>query len=287
MRVAKSFLVITLFMTLASAAAFAQRSASKELRLGAEAANNGNFSQAVVHFQSAVRLQPDSLLARLHLASAYAHEYMAGPPPSQSEALADKTIKAYGSALRLDPANQLALWDLAVFSLAASHPQASKRQCEKLIQTDRTNANAWYLLGMVDWELGFKPYLETLKEAGLKPGQPGFIKNASLREKYRAAQASLITEGLQATRKALQLDPSLAVAMVYENMLLRESAAFAENEESYRKTVSGADMLAANARRTGKPLDGASVNTKLEPNAPPPPLAAPPPPPPPPRPTAG
>lgn len=286
MRITKSFLVITLFLTM-GAAAFAQRSASEDLGLGAEAANNGNFSQAVEHFQNAVRLQPDSLLARLHLASAYAHEYMAEPQASRSEALAEKAIKAYDSALSLEPANKLALWDLAVFSLAAGHPQASKQSCEKLIQVDGTNANAYYLLGMLDWELSFKPYLETLKEAGLKPGQPGFITNAALREKYRAAQSPLITKGLQATRKARQLDPSLASAMVYENMLLREKAAFAETEENYRETVAEADALVAKAGNMRPPLPGTSVNTKLEPNAPPPPLAAPPPPPPPPRPTSG
>ncbi|HET9176745.1 MAG TPA: tetratricopeptide repeat protein [Terriglobia bacterium] len=287
MHIVKSFLAITLFLTLAAATAFAQRSASEELRLGAEAANTGNFSQAAGHFQSAARLQPNSLLARLHLASAYAREYMAGPPASRSEALAEQAIKAYDSALRLDPSNKLALWDLAVFSLAAGHPQASKQSCEKLIQVDGTNANAWYLLGMLDWELSFKPYLETLREAGLKPGQPGFIRNTSLREKYRAAQSPLITAGLQAARKARQLDPNLSAAMIFENMLLRESAAFAENEESYRRTIAEADMLAAKAGTTRQPLAGASTQPELQPNAPPPPLAAPPPPPPPPRPTSG
>ncbi len=49
-----------------------------------------------------------------------------------------------------------------------------------------------------------------------------------------------------------------------KNVSLREMAAFAENEESYRKIISEADTLAARARTTRPALPGDSVNMNLE-----------------------
>jgi tetratricopeptide (TPR) repeat protein len=285
MRIVRFLWMIPMAAAIGGTLAMAQTPAAKQLRLGTEAANGGNYKQAAQHFRNGVQLEPQTLLARLHLANAYAQEYMAGPRSAHSKELAERTTETFETVLRHAPDNKLALWDLAVFSLASGNPEHGRQLCQKLIQVDPNNARAHYLLGVIDWGISFKPYLETLKEAGLKPPQPGFIRTASLREKYRAAQLPVINEGLQATRKALDLDPDFGWAMVCENLLLREKAVVAENGESYRRITAQADALVSKARVAMEKSRLQPAAAKLDPEAPPPPLPAPPPPPPPPPPS--
>ncbi len=266
----------------------AKTSASKELRLGTEAANSGSYKQAVRHFENATRLEPESLLARLHLANAYAHEYMAGPPSARSVELAQRTTEAYDSVLRQAPHNKLALWDLAAFSFFTGHPQIGRRLCQRLIRIDPQNREARYLLGVLDWETTYRSWQATLKNVGASAPQRGPIKSASLREKLRAAQLPAINEGLQATRQAIKLDPDFSQAMIFENLLFREKAVLAENPESYRRAIGQADALISEAGAAAKKSPRRRPSQRLRAEVPPPPLPAPPPPPPPPsRPVSG
>lgn len=289
MRVLRFLWMIAMTTAISATLSVAQTAAAKQLRLGTDAANSGNYRQAAQHFQNAVRLEPQSLLARLHLANAYAQEYLTGPKSAHSTELARRTTEAFEAALRLAPDNKLALWDLAVFPFASGDLEHGRQLSQKLIHADPNNARAHYLLGVIDWAISFRAYRKTLTEAGLKP--PQFISNAGLREKFKSAQLPVIDEGLQATQRALALDSGFGQAMVFESMLLREKAATAENEENYRSITAQADALLPKARAAMEKTSPKPSRAKLDPEAPPPPLHAPPPPPPPPpppaRPTSG
>jgi tetratricopeptide (TPR) repeat protein len=279
MRIRRMLWTITVALTVAGIPVAAKTSASKELRLGTEAANSGYYKQAARYFENATRLEPQSLLARLHLADAYAHEYMAGPPSARSVELAQRTTEAYDTVLRQAPDNKLALWDLAVFSFFAGHPQTGKRLCQKLIGIDPQNREARYLLGVLDWATTYGSLHAVLKNAAR---QHGPIKSAKLREKLRASQLRAINEGLQATRQAIKLDPNLSQAMIFENLLLREKAVLAENPESYRRAIGQADELISEAKAAAKKSLRPRPSPRLRAEVPPPPLPPPPPPPPPP-----
>jgi tetratricopeptide (TPR) repeat protein len=288
MRIRRMLWTITVALAVAGISVAAKTAASKELRLGIEAANSGYYSQAARHFENATRLEPQSLLARLNLADAYAHEYMLGPPSARSAELAQRTTEAYETVLRQAPDNKLALWDLAVFSFSAGHPQTSKRVCQKLIRIDPQNRQARYLLGVLDWATSFGSFRATLKNAGVSAPQQGPLRNASLREKLRTAQLPAINEGLQATQEAIKLDPDFGQAMIFESLLLREKAILAESPESYRRAIGQADELIAEAKASAEKSPRPRLNPRLRAEIAPPPLPAPPPPPPPPsRPASG
>ena len=130
MRNVRYLWMIPMAVAIAGTLAMAQTPAAKQLRLGTEAANSGNYQQAAKHFKSAVRLDPQSALAELHLANAYAKEYMAGPKSAHSKELAERTTGAFETVLRNAPQNRLALWDLAIFSFASANPERGRQLCK-------------------------------------------------------------------------------------------------------------------------------------------------------------
>lgn len=262
-----------------------QGTAQDQLRQGAEAYNNGNYAEATEHFQKAVDLDPNSLLARLHLANALSQESMASPPSPDAEKLAEQGLRVYRDILSRDPQNKLALWDAAILATATGRALEAKQWCLKLSQADPQNKEAYYMVGVLDWVLDRPQDVAARSRAGMQPDQPGPITDAKVRQDLQQSQLTVIDEGLGMLAKAIEIDPNYYNAIAYSNMLYRAKADMAENDEAGKALLAKADQLVQKAMQLRNQQGSEKpVPSKLDPALPPPPLPPVPPPPPPPPP---
>src|SRR5437899_3358017 len=86
--------------------------AKAELNQGVRAFNNGQYLKAVEHFQAAARLDPDSLNARLYLATTYMNQWVSGAPSEENQRNAEAARKGFQDVLDRDPTNVLAVESL-------------------------------------------------------------------------------------------------------------------------------------------------------------------------------
>jgi hypothetical protein len=78
-------------------------------------------------------------------------------------------------------------------------------------------------------------------ELGMKPDDPGPIKDEEKRKEVAAETIPTIQEGLDALNNALKINPDYADAMAYLNLLNRERADFADSPEEYEEYMAKAD----------------------------------------------
>ena len=190
------------------------------LKKGAAAYNGGDYAAAVEYFQQAVKADPQSLLAREHLANARAKEFRATRSGDQA------ARSAWNDVLARDPKNALALWGLAVLDLEGGKLEEAAVWSAKLAEADPHNKNAYYLLGVVRW-------IETYKQ----------LPEARLNSTVRAIALSKVTEGERALDKALAIDPAFVDALLYQNLLFRTQAQLAGTAEESQKLLAQADAL--------------------------------------------
>jgi len=165
--------------------------AQPALEQGVAAWNKGDRAAAVTAFEIAVEERPKSELAIFHLAHAYSHT------PGKGKL----AIPLYKTVLDRNPANLAARWNLAILQL--NEPGAIER-CRELSSAEPTNPLSHYLVAVMAWALSYNDPKNNDK---------------------------LIEEGLAASRRALELNPAFAEAMIYQSLLQRSKARAAETEE--------------------------------------------------------
>lgn len=77
---------------------------------------------------------------------------------------------------------------------------------------------------------------------GMKPEDPGPIKDKKVKEELKQQYSAVIQEGIDSLKKALEIDPEYDEAMAYMNLLVRERADLADSPEEYKKDIEEADM---------------------------------------------
>jgi hypothetical protein len=94
--------------------------------------------------------------------------------------------------------------------------------------------------------------MEARNKLGMKPEDPGPIKDKKVREQLKAEWLDTINQGIQHLEQALQVDPEYDEAMAYMNLLIRERADLADSPEQYRKDIEVADNWVQKALDTKK-----------------------------------
>ena len=95
---------------------------------------------------------------------------------------------------------------------------------EKLIAVDPQNKEAYYTLGVIAWTKWLSGRTEARAKLGMKPEDPGPIKDKKIREELKAKYGPMIDDGIKYAREGLEIDPEYDDAMAYMNLLIRERA---------------------------------------------------------------
>src|SRR3990172_2883683 len=87
--------------------------ARDQLNKGVGAFRNAQFQQAIMHFKTAVDLDPQLLNARLYLATAYAQLYIPGGDSPENVKVGMQAVETFEDVLKMDASNLTALASIA------------------------------------------------------------------------------------------------------------------------------------------------------------------------------
>jgi tetratricopeptide (TPR) repeat protein len=204
--------------------------ARDHLNKGVASFRNAQFQQAIMHFKSAVDLDPTLLNARLYLATAYAQQYIPGGQSPDNIQVAKQAIEAYEDVLKINPNEVGAIASIAQIYYNMKEFDKAKDYQRRRLQVDPQNPEPYYWIGVIDWATTYPRRMQMRKEQNLTlskdPAHPDVLP--PLPEKARAQleqdNAKLVEEALQALTKAIELRPNDADAMAYLNLMYREKA---------------------------------------------------------------
>lgn len=241
--------------------------ARDQLNKGVQSFKNAQYEQAVEHFKTAVELDPNFPTARLYLATAYMNQYIPGADSPDNNQKAQAAHDEFMRVLEQDPKNTVALASIAMLYLNQKKWDEAKQWYEKLVAVDPNNKEAYYSLGFIAWSRWYPEYGTARAKLGMKPEDPGPIKDKQVKEELKAQYLPVINEGLKNLEKALQLDPEYDDAMAYVNLLTRERADLYEGPAEYKKEIEVADgwiqrAMAAKKAKADKKPSGGGINTE-------------------------
>ena len=170
------------------------------------------------------------------------------PQANQAKAAHEQFLKV----LDQDPKNSVALASIASLYFNQKKLEEAKSWYEKLIAVDPNNKEAYYTLGVISWTKTFQPRMEARAKLGMKPEDPGPIKDKKVKEDLKATWLQTINDGISHLEQALQIDPEYDEAMAYMNLLIRERADLADSPEGYKKDIEVADNWVQKALDTKK-----------------------------------
>jgi tetratricopeptide (TPR) repeat protein len=212
-----------------------QRQAREALNQGVQAFKNGHYEEAINEFQRAKLLDPRLMNARLYLATAYAVQYIPGAPSETNQELGHKSVEEFRGVLDIDPQNLSAIDGIGsiIFQMAGTpyDPekfQESKSYHQKHIALQPKDPEPYYWVGVIDWTLSFRANKEV--RAGYNQAHLAHqIKDMEplptvVREEYARKYGSVIDEGIESMKQAMELRPDYDDAMAYLSLLYRRKA---------------------------------------------------------------
>jgi len=226
--------------------------ARDELGKGVAAFKNAQYPEAVEHFKTAVDLDPNFPTARLYLATAYMQQYIPGAESTENKQFATAAHDQFMKVLDTDPKNTVAMASIASLYLNEKQWDEAQKWYEKLAATDPKNADAFYSIGFIAWSKWYPVYGKARAELGMKPEDPGPIKDKKVKEDLKEKYGPIIDNGLKALDQCLQINPEYDDAMAYENLLIRERADLMDDKTQYEEKIKIADNWVQKALATKK-----------------------------------
>jgi len=197
----------------------AKLQARDNLNKGVRAFRDAHYDNAITYFKEAIKLDPGLTNAELYLGTAYAQQVIPGSQSEENQQNAKMAIETFESVLNREPTNVSAIAGLASVYQSTYQFDKAREFYLKNAQMDPSNPIPYYAVGSVDWII-----------VSNKNGPPPPDE-----------QAKLIDEGLQNLDKALELNKDYDDAMSYKNLLYREKARLAQNEQEKTQLIAQAD----------------------------------------------
>lgn len=230
--------------------------ARDNLNKGVNAFRSGQYTAAADDFKTAIDLDPDLPSARLYLATAYMTQWVPGSEAPDNLRNMNSALKEFQTSLgsNLDEKNKLiAMQSLANIYLQKKDYAQAEEWYKKVIAADPKNKEAYYTLGVIAWSEFVPAWREARSTQGIKPEDPGPLKDAKpAKNKKAAAEPDLkaelkakywqkLTDGIEDEKKALEIDPEYEYAMAYMNLLIRYRADLDDTREQYLADAKEAD----------------------------------------------
>ena len=229
-----------------------QLKARDHLNKGVQAFTAAQYPEAVEHFKTACELDPGFVAARNYLAVAYMQQFIPGSDSPENNKMAQAALENFRKVLEVEPKNTVAIASVASLHLNQKKWEEAQQWYDKLVAVEPNNADAYYSMGFIAWSKWYPVYGTARANAGMKPEDPGPLKDKKVREELKQKWNPVIDAGLAALDKALQINPEYDDAMAYENLLVRERADLADNKEEYEKQIKVADDWVQKALATKK-----------------------------------
>jgi Tfp pilus assembly protein PilF len=237
--------ILTLFLAVGSLALVGsgckQLKSRDQINQGVTAFKGAQYPEAVEHFKQAVDLDPGFVTARLYLATAYMQQYIPGADSPENTQMAKAAMDQFNTVLETDPKNSVAIASIASLYLNEKKLDEAQQWYEKLASVDPKNKDAYYSMGFIAWSKWYPALGIERAKLGMKPEDPGPIKDKKVKAALKEQYGAIIDSGLKNLDKALEIDPDYDDAMAYENLLIRERADLADSKEQYEQETKVAD----------------------------------------------
>ena len=234
--------------------------ARDNLNKGVNSFRSGQYTAAADDFKVAIDLDPDLASARLYLATAYMTQWVPGSEAPDNIRNMNSALQEFQTSLgsNLDAKNKLiAMQSLAnIYYQKKDYPQAEDWN-KKVIAADPKNKEAYYTLGVIAWSQFVPSWREARSSQGIKPEDPGPLKDAKPAPKGKKGAAAapetdlkaelkvkywpILTAGIDDEKKALEIDPDYENAMSYMNLLIRYRADLDDTKEQYMADAKESD----------------------------------------------
>jgi hypothetical protein len=215
------------------------------LNHGVQAYKGAKYTEAVDDFKTAVQLDPDNTMPRLYLATAYMSQYIPGAVSPENVQLAKEAKDEFMKVLEKSPSDTTALASLA--SLSYQQAQSMPDLDQKL-----KNKEGFYSLAVIDWIKWYAAWMRARADLGLKPEEPGPLKDKKVKAELQEKYSAVIDDGIKNLQKALDIDPNYDDAMAYMNLLIREKADLDDSADQYKADIDSADKWVQKALDTKK-----------------------------------
>jgi TonB family protein len=233
------------------------------LEKGIQAYKEARYPEAVVALQRADDLNPNEVNPRLYLATAIMVQYIPGGDSPDNVELARRAESEFELVLRLDRNNVTALSSLASLSYQEAQGIQDREQkfrkldesaswYGKVLVADPANKEAYYSIGVIDWLKWYSALLKARAQLGMRPDDPGPLRDPALRRELRDKYGPLIEDGISKLQKALEIDPAYDDAMAYMNLMIRYRADLVDTPEQYLKEIEVANQWVGKALDTKK-----------------------------------
>lgn len=260
-------------LVLAGASAGCKKLEARDnLNKGVQAFKNAKYADAVEFFKRAIELDPTYPTAKLYLATAYMSQYIPGAESPENLAYAENATKYFLEVLNEDPKNTTAIKSLAslAYQQSSGAPTTEEKLARldkaaewnrRLVEVDPKEKEAYYSLGVIAWAKFYPAWMAARNKLGMKPEEPGPLKDKKVRTELRDKYMAMIEDGIQNLKKALEIDPEYDDAMAYLNLLYRERADLHDDAVAYKKDIDEADMW------INKTLETRKIKAERQPKA--------------------
>nr|HEV7953924.1 hypothetical protein [Candidatus Acidoferrales bacterium] len=230
--------------------------ARDQLNRGIQSFKSGQTDAAIEDFKRATELDPNLMMAKLYLGTAYQSSYIPGAPSDENQRMGKQALQEYQEVLNVDPNNLDAIDRVgALLNAMASVPfspdlmNQSKTYWEKHIALKADDPEPYYWIGVIDWNLAWKSnmaaraafnHIPANYKKQVKDDQP--LPN-DLRDKFAVDYAKTVDEGLTALKKAVDLKPDYDDAIAYLSLLDRQKADMTADPAQRDELLKTADGL--------------------------------------------
>lgn len=232
--------------------------ARDNLNKGVQAFKSARYTEAVERFKTAVELDPGFQTARLYLGMAYFSQYIPGAESPENQQMVRAAKEQFGKVLEAEPNNVTALASIAQLNYNETQGiskledkfkklDEAREWYERVVKADPKYRDAFYSLGVITWGKWYPILGQARTGMGMKPEDPGPLKDKKVREELRAKYWDMVNDGIKNLDHALEIDSNYTEAMAYLNLLYRERADLANTPEEYRADIAQADSWLAKA----------------------------------------
>lgn len=218
-------------------------SAKAEFDRGVSAYKLAKYEEAIQHFKQAVVLDPAFVAAHLHLASAYAQQYIPGVDAPENNQMGQQAIAQFEQVLALNPTRDeqvSSLKGIASLYLNMKQFDRAREYYKKASEIDPDDAETYFAIGVIDWSEAYQLRMEQRAKLNLKP-TVSFVGTAECWD-IRAKNEDRVNEAIEMLTKAITLRPDYDDAMAYMNLMYRERADIqCGNRRAYDADINTAD----------------------------------------------
>ena len=214
--------------------------ARDQLNKGVKAYKDNHYEQAIDHFQTAVRLDPALINARMYLATAYVSQYVPGIDTPDNLRTAQQAIDEYLKVIDANPSRDQKVNSakgIAYLYLNEKKWDDAKKYYRMASELDPNDAEPYYSVGVIDWSACYQPRMEERAKLGMKPDEHLSVKNKDqkkLCEELKVKNGPTIQEGIDSLDKGIKLREDYDDAMAYMNLMYRERADIECDDEAAR-----------------------------------------------------